>query len=152
MVFRWNDWNIEHIALHGVSPPEAELVIQSACQPFPRKIHEDKWLVWGRGNGGRLLQVIFVFDEPLLRSLKLSGKRLVFLTERLAELAQERDLTMALSQPDRVLQSTLVATTFAPVPGWHRRAANVDIGVLHPWPWLRHPTSGTVASYSAWRA
>ena len=63
MDFRWNEWNVEHIGLHGVSPSEAELVVQSASRPFPRKIHEDKWLVWGRGNGGRLIQVIFVLDE-----------------------------------------------------------------------------------------
>jgi hypothetical protein len=45
MEFRWNDWNIEHIGKHGVLPDEAELVIAGARSPFPRKIHEDKWLV-----------------------------------------------------------------------------------------------------------
>jgi uncharacterized protein len=63
MDFRWNDWNIEHIAGHGVSPQEAERAIRAASRPYPRKIQEDKWLVWGRGRGGRLLQVIFVMDE-----------------------------------------------------------------------------------------
>ena len=63
MEFRWNDWNVEHIAEHGISPEDAELVIRGARRPYPRKIQEDKWLVWGRGRGGRLLQVIFVMDE-----------------------------------------------------------------------------------------
>ena len=63
MDFRWNDWNIEHIGKHGVTPEEAELVVTCAARPFPRRIDEDKWLVWGRGNGGRYLQVIFVADE-----------------------------------------------------------------------------------------
>jgi uncharacterized DUF497 family protein len=62
MDFRWNDWNVEHIATHGVSPEEAERVIRGARNPFPRKINDDKWLVWGRGRGDRFLQVIFVLD------------------------------------------------------------------------------------------
>jgi uncharacterized DUF497 family protein len=62
MDFRWNDWNIEHIGKHGVSPQEAEMVVRCARAPFPRRIEDDKWLVWGRGEGGRFLQVIFVSD------------------------------------------------------------------------------------------
>jgi uncharacterized DUF497 family protein len=63
MDFRWNDWNIEHIARHGVLVDEAEDVIRAARRPYPRKIQEDKWLIWARGRGGRFLQVIFVTDE-----------------------------------------------------------------------------------------
>lgn len=63
MEFRWNDWNIEHVAEHGVTPEETELAIESANRPFPRKIEDDKWLVWGRGQGGRLVQVVFVLDD-----------------------------------------------------------------------------------------
>jgi uncharacterized protein len=62
MDFRWNEWNVEHIAGHGVSPDEAEFVVGNCRRPFPRKIDEDKWLAWGRGSGGRFLQVIFVLD------------------------------------------------------------------------------------------
>lgn len=63
MDFRWNDWNIEHIAKHGVSPEEAELAVRRAERSFPRKMEEDKWLVWGRGEGGRPIQVIYVLDD-----------------------------------------------------------------------------------------
>lgn len=63
MDFRWNQWNVEHIAKQGVSPDEAEIVIQHARRPFPRKIEDDKWLVRGRGYGGRWLQVVFVRDD-----------------------------------------------------------------------------------------
>jgi uncharacterized DUF497 family protein len=63
MEFRWNEWNIEHIEAHGVSPDEAEGVVRRTVQPFPRKLDDDKWLVLGQGRGGRLLQVIFVLDE-----------------------------------------------------------------------------------------
>jgi uncharacterized DUF497 family protein len=63
MDFRWNEWNTVHIAEHGVSPEEAEGAIRTAGRAYPRKIQEDKWLVWGRGRGGRFIQVIFVLDE-----------------------------------------------------------------------------------------
>jgi uncharacterized DUF497 family protein len=63
MEFRWTSWNAEHVAELGVSPEEAETVVRAARNPFPRKIEEDKWLVWGQGRGGRFLQVIFVLDE-----------------------------------------------------------------------------------------
>ena len=60
MEFRWIDWNRDHIAEHGVDPDEAEMVVRLARPPYPRKIEEDKWLVMGRGRGGRFLQVIYV--------------------------------------------------------------------------------------------
>ena len=42
------------------------------------------------------LPVVFVLDEPLLARLRLSGKRLVFLAERLAELGTDRPLEVRL--------------------------------------------------------
>ena len=63
MEFRWNEWNIEHIGSHGVDPEEAELVVRQAQQPFPLRYPEEKFLVWGRGRGGRFLQVIYVLDD-----------------------------------------------------------------------------------------
>ena len=63
MYFRWNSWNVEHIAQHGVDPDEAEIVVRGATRPYPLHRDDDKWLVWGSGRGGRLLQVVFVLDE-----------------------------------------------------------------------------------------
>ena len=63
MDFRWNDWNIEHVARHGVALDEAEAIVQNARPPYPRYQAEGKWLVWGRGRGGRLLQVVYVLDD-----------------------------------------------------------------------------------------
>jgi deoxyribodipyrimidine photo-lyase len=40
--------------------------------------------------------------------------------------------------------------TYAPVPGFGVRAGKLDIVALHPWPWLRRPHGGSVASYTAW--
>jgi uncharacterized DUF497 family protein len=62
MDFRWNPWNVEHIGDHGVDPDEAEDVARAAIRPYPRRIGDDKWLVWGPGRGGRLLQVVFMMD------------------------------------------------------------------------------------------
>ncbi|MEL6984093.1 MAG: deoxyribodipyrimidine photolyase, partial [Actinomycetota bacterium] len=44
-----------------------------------------------------------------------------------------------------------LATTFAPVPGWRRRAARLEIVETHPWPWLRRPGDGPIGSHGAWR-
>ena len=63
MDFRSNQWNIEHLARHGVDPDEAEEAVREARRPYPRRMGQDKLLVWGPGRGGRLLQVIFVLDE-----------------------------------------------------------------------------------------
>jgi len=63
MEFRWNAWNVEHIGRHGIVPEEAEEVILSARRPFPLAREDDKWLVWGRGKGGRWVQVVYVLDE-----------------------------------------------------------------------------------------
>ena len=99
----------------------------------------------------RSLPVVFVFDEPLLQRLQLSGKRLVFIAERLAELANTRELSVHLGDPATILAGSSVATTFAPVPGWKRIAKTVNPVEVHPWPWLRTPGTGSLASFSAWR-
>ena len=96
------------------------------------------------------LPVVFVFDEPLLRTLRLSSKRLVFLTDRLAELGAQRSLEIHLGDPRAVLVGRSLATTFAPVSGWRRRSRSLDLAEVHPWPWLQRPGSGSVASFSAW--
>ncbi len=97
------------------------------------------------------LPVVFIFDEPLLRRLRLAGRRLVFLAETLADLAGRRTVEVHRGTPELVLAGRAVATTFAPVPGWRRRAARIQPSELHPWPWLRPPHSGSLASFSAWR-
>jgi len=60
--FRWNDWNVDHIAEHGVGPIEAEFVVRQARRPWPEKIGDGKWRVWGPTSDGRRLQVIFIFS------------------------------------------------------------------------------------------
>ncbi len=97
------------------------------------------------------LPVVFVFDEPLLDRLRLSSKRLVFLTETLAELGETRDLAIVLGDPVRELTVRNVAVTFAPVPGFRTRAEAIVPAEVHPWPWLAKPSDGPITSFSAWR-
>ena len=97
------------------------------------------------------LPVVFVFDEPLLAGLRLSSKRLVFLAERLAELAESRTVEVHLGDPATVLAGRSLATTFTPVPKARRLRAELDVVDLHPWPWLVRPSAGPISSFSAWR-
>ncbi len=99
-----------------------------------------------------LRAAVFVFDEPLLARLRLSGKRLVFLAETLGELARRRPLQVHRGAPARELAGRRLAATYAPVPGWARIAARLDIVETHPWPWLRRPGLAPLTSYSSWRA
>ncbi|MFP4311567.1 MAG: FAD-binding domain-containing protein [Nitriliruptoraceae bacterium] len=97
------------------------------------------------------LPAVFVFDAPLLAKLRLSAKRLVFLTETLADLAERREVTVHLGEPREVLRGTRLAVTHAPVPGFRARAGALGVVARHPWPWLRRPHAGSVTSFSAWR-
>ncbi|MEL6893513.1 MAG: FAD-binding domain-containing protein [Actinomycetota bacterium] len=97
------------------------------------------------------LPIVFVFDRPLLERLRLSAKRLVFLTEILAEWAQQRDVEVHVGRPADVLADRPVAVTHAPVPGFGRLADRILPAETHPWPWLALPGHGSFASFSAWR-
>jgi deoxyribodipyrimidine photo-lyase len=97
------------------------------------------------------LPAVFVFDERLLARLRLSGKRLVFLAETLAELAAHRRLEIHRGDPVAVLAGRNAAVTFAPVPGFRRRAAQMAPAQVHPYPWLVRPHDGPLTSYTAWR-
>lgn len=94
---------------------------------------------------------VFVFDAPLLRRLRLSGKRLVFLAETLAELAATRPLELRRGAVVDELAGRPLATTYAPVPGWARRSALLDVREVHPWPWLVRPRPAPVRSFTGWR-
>ena len=60
--FRWIDWNIDHIAEHGVSIQEAEDVVDTPDRGFPQRVGDDKRLVMGQTKIGRYIQVIYVID------------------------------------------------------------------------------------------
>ncbi|MHA3704957.1 FAD-binding domain-containing protein [Jatrophihabitans sp. YIM 134969] len=94
---------------------------------------------------------VFVFDAPLLARLRLSGKRLVFLAETLGDLAARRPVEVRRGDPVAELAGIPLATTWAPVPGFARRATRLDVVETHPWPWLVRPRPASVRSFSAWR-
>ena len=94
--------------------------------------------------------VVFVFDEPWLDRLQLSAKRLVFIVETLAELAEHREVRVMLDDPVRALNGIPIASTFAPVPGYQTRVAQLNVVATYPYPWLSRPGGGDVRSHSAW--
>lgn len=96
------------------------------------------------------LPALFVLDEPLLRRLRLSSTRLVFLAECLADLGRRRELEVWLGDPMEVLADRQLAATFTPVPGWRSLIARLPPAEIHPWPWLRRPGAGPVTSFTAW--
>jgi deoxyribodipyrimidine photo-lyase len=98
------------------------------------------------------LPAVFVFDEPLLARLRLSSKRLVFITECLSELATRRPVEILRGDPVDLLAGRPLAGTFTPVPGWHRRSARLELVALHPWPWLCRPHHSRIGSFVAWQA
>ena len=67
MDFRWNDWNRDHIAEHGITPEEVEEVVTLAKPPFPEYRGDGKHAVWGQTASGRCLQVIYIVDPHPLR-------------------------------------------------------------------------------------
>jgi len=94
---------------------------------------------------------VFVFDEPLLRRLGLSAKRLVFLAETLGDLATRRPLEVRRGVVTEELAGRSLAATWTPVPGWSRRAAALAPVEVHPWLWLVRPRTSSLRSFSAWR-
>jgi len=64
MLFAWDEWNLDHIARHQVTPAEAEFVVDGAEPPWPQQKGDDKFVVWGASSAGRLLQVIFAVKPP----------------------------------------------------------------------------------------
>ena len=54
--FDWNDWNLEHIARHGLEPHEVE----TACrgEKVVLRGREGRYLLYGRTGAGRYLFVV----------------------------------------------------------------------------------------------
>lgn len=97
------------------------------------------------------LPTVAVVDAALLDRLRLSGKRLVFLAETLADLATRRQVEVHLADPVDVLADRRPAVTYAPVPGFARRTGRIAPAEMHPWRWLVRPAGGRAQSFTAWR-
>ncbi len=62
--FRWNDWNVEHVGSHDVTPDEAEYAVEHARQPYPQRLGKGRFLVAGQTAGGKCVQVVYILDPP----------------------------------------------------------------------------------------
>jgi uncharacterized DUF497 family protein len=78
-VSRWNDWNLEHATKHGCTIREIEAVVRGASRPYPRDAGKGKWLVVGRGQGDRFVEVTYVTDWDdtiyVIHAMPLSTRR-----------------------------------------------------------------------------
>ncbi len=54
--FEWNEWDIEHITKHNVTPQEVE----EACynQPISRRTKDGLYIVYGQSDAGRYLFIV----------------------------------------------------------------------------------------------
>jgi deoxyribodipyrimidine photo-lyase len=95
------------------------------------------------------LPVVFVFNEPALKKLQLSSKRIYFYLETLKDLSGRRDVSTFIGDPVEFATQNKVAVTHAPVPSFLKFK---DLAEVHPYPWLRLPHSGSIKSFSAWRS
>jgi len=60
--FRWNTWNLEHIAEHGITWQDAEFVARHGRHPYPEAQGRGRFLVVGRTNDGTYIQVAYIFS------------------------------------------------------------------------------------------
>jgi len=94
------------------------------------------------------LPALFVFNEGALRKLQLSARRIGFYLQTLGELSAQRGVEVYIGDPYQFAQEHPVAVTYAPVPSFRKLTS---VAELHPYPWLKLPSAGSVRSFSSWR-
>jgi len=62
--FRWNSWNADHIAEHGITKAQAELVVNHPRRGYPRYLGDGRFLAVGQDSNGLYMQVIYIFSPP----------------------------------------------------------------------------------------
>ncbi len=69
MDFDWDSANVEHIARHGVTPEEAEQVVQNNPLDAPAVLRngETRTVHLGQTDAGRVLVVVFTERNSLYR-------------------------------------------------------------------------------------
>ena len=95
------------------------------------------------------LPAVFVFNREALCTLQLSARRLGFYLQTLQDLSSRRELHVMMGDPYEYAEHHPVAVTYAPVPSFRKFTRLAEV---HPYPWLRPPHSGSVRSFSSWRA
>jgi len=61
--FRWNDWNLDHIAEHGMVPEDVEWIVNHAQPPYPERSRRNTYLVRGQTYDGYYMQVAFLLED-----------------------------------------------------------------------------------------
>jgi hypothetical protein len=73
------EWNLQHATKHGCTIDEIESLVLNAGRGFPRKRDREKWLVVGRGMGGRLVEVVYLLDDDgaafVIHAMPLTTRR-----------------------------------------------------------------------------
>jgi uncharacterized DUF497 family protein len=73
--FRWNAWNEDHATKHGCSIQEIESVV---CRHLGQARHNgpEKRVLQGRGQGDRVIQVVFLYGTLfVIHAMPLSTRR-----------------------------------------------------------------------------
>jgi hypothetical protein len=76
--FRWIDWNLDHATKHGCGISEIESIVRRNFNRA-RKFGNGKWRIEGRGQGDRVVEVIFVKDDDgtifVIHAMPLTTRR-----------------------------------------------------------------------------
>ena len=79
VAFKWSEWNLVHATRHGCTVAEIEEVVRHPARGYPRHAGEGKLLTIGRGQGGRLIRVVYVIDEKgpvfVIHAMPLTTRR-----------------------------------------------------------------------------
>jgi hypothetical protein len=63
--FRWNSWNLREATKHGCKAEEIEEVIRRELRRGNFLVQgDDSLLIVGRGTGGPMLEIVFLYDAP----------------------------------------------------------------------------------------
>jgi uncharacterized DUF497 family protein len=69
--FEWDEHNIGHVALHGVTPMEVEQITgrRHVVIPAAAVRDEKRWKLFGRTTAGRYLVVVFTIRHNRMRTV-----------------------------------------------------------------------------------
>jgi len=67
--FEWDEYNLSHIAPHGVTPGEIREVVEGRhVVAGPVEINsEDRWILYGKTRAGRYLVVVYTVRNNRIR-------------------------------------------------------------------------------------
>jgi uncharacterized DUF497 family protein len=82
----WDQDTVDHIAKHSVTPEEVEEVLFNEIDlPLIMRGKQDRYLAYGKTDGGRLLLVVWAFKNrktKVITARDLNGKEKQFYNRR----------------------------------------------------------------------